>query len=75
MSKRDIKNRSQFAGVAARHPLEGDWVKIVEGEHKGETFKVILVDGYAYGPAFKVYVETPKGEVLWYWPWNLKMST
>ena len=75
MNKRDIKRLSTFAGVAARHPLEGDWVKVTEGERKGEIYKVILVDGYVFGPAFRVYVETPQKELLWYWPWNIKIAT
>jgi len=73
MNELNIKLASTFGGVEAHHPEKGDWVKVVEGQRMGEILQVVLVDGYVFSPAYKVYVQASQGELLWYWPWNLEI--
>ena len=63
----------RFGGVSFGYPNKGDRVLIKEGECAGTILIVVDVSGYVYDKAYKIYVLSPEGEQLWYWPWNIEV--
>ena len=71
---RTFRNYSdRFGGADIVHPKIGQTVEIIAGEFVGERSVVTDLKGYAFGLAYCVYVTTPDGFPIWYWPWDIKI--
>jgi hypothetical protein len=61
----------RFAGEGPEYPNQGDYARVLAGEFAGEMVEVIGVSGHAFKAVYRVIVRNPRGETVWYWPWNL----
>lgn len=62
----------RFGGEPIVHPKIGDYVTVRSGRlFEGERLKVVDVCGHVYAIGYRVYLDTPDGEDVWYWPWDL----
>jgi len=73
MYEKGIYKKDRFAGKSAEYPNKGDLVEVIEGDYVGETFAVLFIGGYAFNPVYKIFIKGPDDEIIWYWPWNLKI--
>lgn len=72
--RQTIQSRVEdFAGEPLVIPVVGDRVKILQGRCSGDTFHVVSVEGNIYRSDQRVYLTLHDGEVVWYYPWNLKI--
>jgi hypothetical protein len=62
----------RFGGLKVVHPEIGSEVEVRPGRlFAGERFKVLDVAGHLYSIGYRVYVDAPSDEPVWYWPWDL----
>ena len=68
-----MPSEEQFAGEKYRYPEKGDFVYVLSGRDIGEALVVERIGGFAFSNAYKIYVYSKQGSLVWYWPWNLEV--
>lgn len=61
-----------YGGEKLQHPEIGSWVVIRVGPFSGSAYKVVSLRGHAFHQFYRVYVDHPDVEGLWFWPWEVE---